>query len=687
MSKLDLAYSSFKKGNYRRALSEFNQLKLKFKTIAFDKNIEYCEAKLKDTKQTIKKADEIFGKIYVVNMEKDVKKRYQMIERLSRLGLQFEIFTAINGYKGKPRDQYNKYMERGVGELTRFKEYERLELKRGKKFIESPGALGYISTYVEILKDAKRRNFESILILEDDILFTSDFEFKLNQLYSSVDENWKIIQLGASQYDWSSVDLVNATDVGYYYPKRLHTCGSFAIAINGDVFDELLELQSHLDAPFDHLPMGEIYENYRGHCYVAYPNIIMPDVSESSIRGKRNQYSHSERMKWDIRQFNYPAEPLTLNILISSGYNLQTYNGVLDRKNRPINVRFFYNSADGLRPLHNSNNLNENDIVPLEGNLAAPNSSFSAIVPEDLVLCESDYLNFVDSKLGIKGVTSSKLVDWHHSNVAIVPGRVSVVIPTYKRPDNLYRAVESVLSQDYFDLETIVVSDNDSDCEFLLATREVLDGLRARYPSRKLKFIEHTKNLNGAAARNTGILAASGEYICFLDDDDIYLQGRISQAVAGFSTDRYSRMANYCGFTGWNSKFDNINRYIEGDLSEELFTLNYTSHYLHTNTATYKRNAVLALNGFDESFRRHQDLEFNARYFSKYEISCVKKALVQLNPEMSNVSNKAFNSKFFEIKIKFLSQFADRINELGIEDSAYSKNLNEVKRYSKSTKE
>ncbi|WP_438883286.1 hypothetical protein, partial [Bacillus cereus group sp. Bce013] len=76
--------------------------------------------------------------------------------------------------------------------------------------------------------------------------------------------------------------------------------------------------------------------------------------------------------------------------------------------------------------------------------------------------------------------------------------------------------------------------------------------------------------------------------------------------------------AVYCGFLGWNSSENDLHRYKEGDLTLDILMLDYKNHYLHTNTATYKRHVVLSINGFDESYHRHQDLEFNLRFFESY---------------------------------------------------------------------
>ena len=89
--------------------------------------------------------------------------------------------------------------------------------------------------------------------------------------------------------------------------------------------------------------------------------------------------------------------------------------------------------------------------------------------------------------------------------------RVSVIIPTYRRPDFLGKAIESVLNQTFQDFEVIIVDDASND-----NTGEVVRG----FVDKRIHYVCHEVNRGGAAARNTGILKARGRYIAFLDDDD-----------------------------------------------------------------------------------------------------------------------------------------------------------------------
>lgn len=105
---------------------------------------------------------------------------------------------------------------------------------------------------------------------------------------------------------------------------------------------------------------------------------------------------------------------------------------------------------------------------------------------------------------------------------------VSVVIPTYNRADLILRAIDSVRSQSYRNWEIIVVDDNSQD-----RTAELVGKLVNQH--QPIYYHRHETNLGGSAARNTGINHAQGDYIAFLDSDDVWLPEKLElqiQAIA-----------------------------------------------------------------------------------------------------------------------------------------------------------
>lgn len=112
---------------------------------------------------------------------------------------------------------------------------------------------------------------------------------------------------------------------------------------------------------------------------------------------------------------------------------------------------------------------------------------------------------------------------------------VSVIITTYKRSDLLPRAINSVLSQTYKNVEVIVVDDNNPDSEYRALTEKKIKEL---YPDNfRLFYVKMPKNSGACAARNYGVSVCHGEYINFLDDDDELLPEKIEIQLNYFNTE------------------------------------------------------------------------------------------------------------------------------------------------------
>ena len=96
----------------------------------------------------------------------------------------------------------------------------------------------------------------------------------------------------------------------------------------------------------------------------------------------------------------------------------------------------------------------------------------------------------------------------------------SIIIPTKDRLSLLMRAIKSVIEQDLGDWELIVINDGSTD-----NTHQYMNQL----VDSRIKY-QHQNNQGRSAARNNGLSIARGKYICFLDDDDLYLYNHLSIA-------------------------------------------------------------------------------------------------------------------------------------------------------------
>jgi len=96
---------------------------------------------------------------------------------------------------------------------------------------------------------------------------------------------------------------------------------------------------------------------------------------------------------------------------------------------------------------------------------------------------------------------------------------VSVIIPAFNREATIGRAISSVLAQTWADFEIVVVDDGSQD-----ATVTVAQG----FGDERVRIVQHEQNRGAAAARNTGIRAAKGEFIAFLDSDDEWFPNKLA---------------------------------------------------------------------------------------------------------------------------------------------------------------
>ena len=227
---------------------------------------------------------------------------------------------------------------------------------------------------------------------------------------------------------------------------------------------------------------------------------------------------------------------------------------------------------------------------------------------------------------------------------------VSVIIPTYKRKC-VIRAIKSVLNQTYSNYEIIVVDDND---ELSEDRATLIESMRPYKNHSNIKYIQHTENKKGAAARNTGIHYARGEYIAFLDDDDCYLPKRLECLVE--KLEQFPEFdAVYSSCLSMNQgkivAFEQATR--SGNFKKDV--LLETFRFFTGSNLFFTRKAVMHLQGFDDSFLRHQDLEFMVRFFEHYQILAVNEVLVLKNND--DVLNVPLSDAYLKNKKRYFLTF------------------------------
>lgn len=186
---------------------------------------------------------------------------------------------------------------------------------------------------------------------------------------------------------------------------------------------------------------------------------------------------------------------------------------------------------------------------------------------------------------------------------------VTVIIPTYNGSNTISRALQSLTNQTYKSFEVIVVDDNGKGSNRQKQTEiEVMKYSQ----SLDLKYLVHEKNLNGAAARNTGLKEANGDFICFLDDDDVYLKDRLLKATNKLKKNKSADLLFCAVLIQRNGKLVNIVRpYNASNMQRELLL---NTALFGTGSNIFMRREILnKVGGFNEKYFRRQDNEFLLR--------------------------------------------------------------------------
>ena len=263
---------------------------------------------------------------------------------------------------------------------------------------------------------------------------------------------------------------------------------------------------------------------------------------------------------------------------------------------------------------------------------------------------------------------------------------ISVVIPTYDRPRSLERAIESVLAQTYEDFECIIIDD---------ASTEDIRSVVEKYADPRLTYRVHEYNRGGSAARNTGIDAAEGKYIAFLDSDDAWLPEKLERQTACIEARSDEWVGIYCLYeTTSDRSWERLRRLIdtllpggphrmdglEGghELIRELLLDNIP--FGGTSTLMIRTDALRSISKFDESFRRNQDRELLMKLLQVGNLACVNEKLVIRHdtglPAADAIEQS--NEKFFD---KFADEAA-RLEQKGY-DVTYPYQLFLAKAYAR----
>lgn len=244
--------------------------------------------------------------------------------------------------------------------------------------------------------------------------------------------------------------------------------------------------------------------------------------------------------------------------------------------------------------------------------------------------------------------------------------KISIIVPIYNTKKDLPRSIESVLNQRYADFELILVDDGSTDGSGVIcdAYAEKDDRL----------YVFHKANGGVSSARNLGLKFAKGEWICFLDSDDILFEDGLELLAAGISDSVDMVWGGYEIYNESSERTYAVTERVKYDLTNEegIEMLFQPRHYRYLGFACTKlfRSTVITLSRicFDEDIYYNEDRLFCARFLcaSKKGIHFFTSPVYgyyERDGSAMGIINKSFHPKFFT-DLTAMIRMRDVINAL-----------------------
>lgn len=243
--------------------------------------------------------NEVFERVVVVNLDRRPDRMRRVAGQLDRLGIDHERMSAVDGQAGEALAAWRRHVALppvapppGSRPVTSYREFYLdhdseqarvafVEQRSGKKGIATPGAMGLLLSMTTLVERALAEGWESVLILEDDVLFHRDTAALFDHALRELPPDWVILQLGAMQLHWEENWIA-------WHSRHLYRCqgssiGAHAVGLRRPALVPLLEGCRRLDLPFDIGALHGVKRHFADRCFTIFPNLAIQDAGDSEI--------------------------------------------------------------------------------------------------------------------------------------------------------------------------------------------------------------------------------------------------------------------------------------------------------------------------------------------------------------------------------------------------------------------
>ncbi len=207
---------------------------------------------------------------------------------------------------------------------------------------------------------------------------------------------------------------------------------------------------------------------------------------------------------------------------------------------------------------------------------------------------------------------------------------ISIIIPVYNGKTTILETIASVQQQTFSDIEIIVINDGSTD-----STLELLKSIQ----DERLKIFSY-ENGGLPVARNRGISHATGEFIAFLDADDMWTPDKLELQLAALQQHPEAGVAyswTYFKYDEEEYSYADESSFFEGDVYADLLVRNF----LHNGSnPLIRRQAIESVGFFDPTLKSCEDWEFYLRLAVNWDFVLVRKAQIIYRQSSSSMTSK-----------------------------------------------
>jgi glycosyltransferase involved in cell wall biosynthesis len=233
---------------------------------------------------------------------------------------------------------------------------------------------------------------------------------------------------------------------------------------------------------------------------------------------------------------------------------------------------------------------------------------------------------------------------------------ISVIIPVYNGEATICKTIQSVLNQTHSNFELLIINDGSTD-----NTLEVISSVQ----DSRIQVFSY-KNAGQGTSRNRGLRQAKGEYVSFIDADDLWTVEKLEDQLTALQ--QYPEAAVAYSWTDYVNELGEFishapQRFYQGNVYTKLLLSDFIGS---GSNVLIRKSAILELNGFDQSLPPAEDWDMWLRLAAQYPFTVVPKPqiLYRVSPHSSSFNVLKMEAASLRVIERAITQFPQPINDL-----------------------